>query len=71
MRGALRFLIRKLRTQREAWYEKGFEEDILVGEDELGNKYWQSAYTTAGVRTSAKKQVWVYLDFFYNSQFVT
>jgi NADH:ubiquinone oxidoreductase subunit len=47
VRGALRFLIRKLRTQREAWYEKGFEEDILVGEDELGNKYWQSAYTTA------------------------
>uniref|UniRef100_UPI002FE4FADD NDUFA12 n=1 Tax=Euglena gracilis TaxID=3039 RepID=UPI002FE4FADD len=47
VRGALRFLVRKLRTQREAWYEKGYEEDILVGEDEMGNKYWQSSYTTA------------------------
>ena len=41
------WFLRKMRTQKEAWYTKDFDSDILVGEDELGNKYWQSTYTTA------------------------
>lgn len=47
VKGAFMFVIKKLRTQREAWYEKGYDEDVMVGEDELGNRYWQSSYTTA------------------------
>jgi NADH:ubiquinone oxidoreductase subunit len=46
-KGAMWWFLRKMRTQKEAWYTKDFDSDILVGEDELGNKYWQSTYTTA------------------------
>lgn len=46
-KGATSYFLQKMRMQKEAWFVKGFDEDTLVGVDELGNKYWQSAYTTA------------------------
>jgi NADH:ubiquinone oxidoreductase subunit len=46
IKGSLVWLVIQMRRQKEAWYQKGFDSE-LVGIDELGNKYWQSTYTTA------------------------
>jgi len=46
VKGSLLWFVLMMRRQREAYYEKGYDSK-LVGVDELGNKFWESTYTTA------------------------